>query len=130
MRTRVTAVILAGTLRPSPLRRDVDRHVLSLPVCADQTLLERWSATLAALPLDEIRAVVSNDEDLQVLRHLRATKGAAAPWSVMLEPSPWRGTAGVLRDVTADLDAGALVLVGEATCLPPRTLEPLMQRLD
>lgn len=126
-----TTVMLAGGLRASPLRRQLGWPVLALPVTHEDTLLDLWLEALHGTGgCDSITIVVSTDADAAALRRqLAELNGSAAnvpDTRVIVEPAKWRGTAGIIRDVTAGSDESELVLVLEAGCLPPRSLTALL----
>lgn len=127
----LTAIMLAGRMRPSALREALDVHVLSLPVGWSGSLLDNWMNVLGAIKaLDEVRVVVNTRAEVEALtavaaEHLRPR--AKPRLRITAEPAPWRGPAGVLRDVTLDLSDETLLMVCEAARLPPPSLEPLLQ---
>jgi hypothetical protein len=124
-----TAVLLAGTLKPSPLRRALDVPVLCLPLGTVGTVLDRWIDALATVGgCDDVRIVVNTDDDVRALEPVVRDTEACHRETVIrtiVEPASWRGAGGILRDVTDDLATDALVLVIEATATPLRTLRPL-----
>jgi hypothetical protein len=124
-----TAVLLAGTLKPSPLRRALDVPVLCLPLGATGTVLDAWIDALATVGgCDDVRIVVNTDDDVRTLEPVVRDTEARHRETVIrtiVEPASWRGAGGILRDVTDDLATDALVLVIEATAMPLRTLRPL-----
>lgn len=122
----LTTVILAGTLRPSPLHAALGVPAPCLPVGPGVTLLEAWQAVFEDAGVgSDVRVVVNSEAEVDPLAGHRAT-----PFRVIVEPAAWRGTAGVLRDVTDDLDDAQPVLVVEASCLPPLSLRPLLDAMD
>jgi NDP-sugar pyrophosphorylase family protein len=125
------AVILAGTLRPSPLREALDVPVLCLPIGTEGNLLDRWSSVVAALGgVQRVEVVVNSQSDQDRVQ-------AAIEWNptperrltVIAEPAAWRGTGGILRDVVGGLAGDDQVLVIEGACLPPSTLGPLREAM-
>ncbi|MHC5003660.1 MAG: GlgC family sugar phosphate nucleotidyltransferase [Planctomycetota bacterium] len=123
----VTAVILAGTLRPSPLRLAIDLPAPCLPIGADRSLLDAWRQSLAAVDAEYVRIVVNNAADVEAVGHA-AGRGRRS-LRIVAEPAAWRGTAGLLQDVTNDLEDDDLVIVVEAASLPPASLEPLVSAI-
>lgn len=119
-----TVVMLAGSIRPTALMTSLGLHALELPVRADATLLDTWIESLQACNADEVRIVVNSPADA-------ARIGALLPSSrqqfvrVMSEPASWRGSAGLVSDLTADLAPDDLVAVVEGGSLPPVSLAPL-----
>ncbi len=132
--THFTAIILAGTIRPSPLRQVLDIPVLCLPVGREDLLLNAWRSVLADVGIsDDLRVVVNSYVDIETVASAAGRKGQrgnrTAP-RIIAEPTAWRGTAGVLRDVTDDLQPADVVVVAEASCLPPVSLRPLIEAMS
>lgn len=128
----ITAVILAGSLRPSPLRRAIDRHVLTLPLGSGVTLLDAWHRAFDDLGrVEEARIVVNSDADAAALRKGgdHAATDPSRAIEVVVEPASWRGSGGLLRDALGELEPDRLLLVVEAACLPPPSLAPLRRAL-
>ncbi|MDY7108297.1 MAG: hypothetical protein SYC29_06635 [Planctomycetota bacterium] len=129
----LTAVLLAGTLRPSPLREALDVPALCLPMGSEGTVLDAWLRALAGIDgLHDVRIVVNTEHDVQAIEscHQRGGRSRAADDARgavrgIAEPASWRGAGGILRDVTGDLEEEAIVIVIEANALPPASLAPL-----
>jgi hypothetical protein len=129
----LTAVLLAGTLRPSPLREALDVPVLCLPMGNEGTVLDAWLTALAEIDgLEDVRIVVNSERDVEAVEACHrapAAPGRSGPCPrrvrAIAEPASWRGAGGILHDVTGDLPDEAIVLVGEANALPPPSLAPL-----
>ena len=84
---KVYAVLLAGTIRPSPLREALDIPVLALPVGETGTLLDAWHEAFTDLdPAIDLRVVVNSERDLEFV-------AAAAESRRMTSPST--GTIGI-----------------------------------
>lgn len=131
----MAAVILAGRIRPSPLREAIDVHVLCLPVGAQGTLLDAWMCELAKVPdLLEVRVVVNTAADVDAVSAIAGAYrrgGEGCPvLRIIAEPASWRGAGGILRDVTSELPDDAMVLVCEGKRLPPASLTPLLEVID
>jgi hypothetical protein len=134
--------MLAGLLRPSPLREGIDVPALCLPVGRAGTLLDAWLKVLQRVPgLNDVRIVINSKADLgtvsKLARAARPAGAANAPepdssFSIrtIAEPSSWRGTIGLVRDVTEDLAMEDIVIVIEAHCLPPESIRPVIDRLQ
>lgn len=134
---QVVAVMLAGLLRPSPLREGIDLPALCLPVGREGTLLEAWLRVLKRVPgLTDVRIVVNSKADWMTVNKLAQSLKSAiateAPLEIrtIAEPTSWRGTTGLVRDVTEDLDSGDVAIVIEAHCLPPDSVRPVIDRLQ
>lgn len=125
------AIMLAGTLRPSPLREELDLHVLCLPLGPEGTLLDAWLNALRAIPgLRDVLVVVNSDRDVDMVDRTTPSEPAGGEDGLIVrtavEPAAWRGVGGILRDVTDDLDDDAVIIAIEAHTLPPPALEPLL----
>ncbi len=135
MDRRVIAVLLAGTLRPPPLREALGQPILCLPLGRSGTLLEAWLGALGSIDeLAEIRIVLKGRADVEAVnaalspavRGPRRGTGRRPNVCCVAEPKAWRGPGGILRDVTDDLDGNDAVIIVEALRLPPPTLRPLV----
>ncbi len=134
MDRQVVAVLLAGTLRPTPLREALGQPVLCLPLGRSGTLLDAWLDVLHQIDeLSEIRVVLKGQADVEaVIAALNSTLGLSGherrgpKVHCLADQQAWRGPAGILRDITEDLDADDSVIVVEALRLPPPTLSPLV----
>lgn len=130
----LTAVLLAGMLQPPPLREALDVPILCLPLGRKGTMLDHWLESLATVPsLREVRIVVSTRTDATRIREMnqeaRSRPGELPIVRVIRDPAPWRGAAGVMRDVAIDLPMEAAVLVVETKRLPPPTVRPVLDAL-
>ena len=130
-----SAVILAGGLRPSTLRAQLGISTLCLPVTADEKLLDAWLRSLARTGVCEfVRIVVTDDADAEQISDQLEEAGTGRQEQVVVEvvtePVAWRGTAGIVRDVSEDLPDEQVVLVAEGACLPPASLDCLLDALE
>ena len=128
-----TVVMLAGGLQPSPLMRQLEIPLLCLPLGPQGTLLGAWLATIGRTPgCTDVRIVVNTENDAQTIRCLGDTDvpDNGADVAISTEPASWRGTGGLLRDLTRDVSGDSVVVAVEAHCLPPASLEPLLQGLE
>src|SRR5438046_115819 len=107
MNRPLSAVVLAGRIRPTPLSQALDVHVLRLPVGPRGSLLDSWMSTCATISgIGEIRIVVNAPADVESVGASVPTAKPDVqehPLRIMAEPAAWRGAGGILRDVTADL---------------------------
>ena len=134
MDRQVIAVLLAGTLRPTPLREALGQPVLCLPLGRSGTLLDAWLDVLSRIDkLSEIRVVLNGQTDVEAVNAATTStlslSGSARPGPkvhCLADQQAWRGPAGILRDITEDLDADDSVIIVEALRLPPQTLNPLV----
>lgn len=132
-------VVLAGSVRPTRLRRAVGRFVLELPVDAERTVLDCWREQVTTLTeyygLERLPVRVMVDHATPPA-HSPAGGTRGAPVSsdgdrialqIERDPLEFRGTGGLLRDVAADYDDDELVLVVGS---PQLLLEPLSEIVD
>lgn len=129
---QISVIMLAGGLKPPPLREALNLPPQALPVAPGVPVLVRWlEVTTALRAVKDLRVVVSSDEDAVLLTALAARIGDQSPrCRVMLEPGSWRGTAGLLHDVAKETDETELILLVESSVLPPRSLHPLFEEVD
>ena len=134
MERPLIAVLLAGTLRPLPLREALDIPVVCLPLGRQGTVLDSWLRSLAAIDnLNDIRIVLNTDRDAATatssIEASRAFTTHEARIRAIAEPASWRGAGGILRDVATDCPDDTLVIVCEAIAMPPESIWPLLQGL-
>ncbi|MGI9014871.1 MAG: hypothetical protein ACR2GY_11580 [Phycisphaerales bacterium] len=134
MQQPLTVIMLAGAIRRSPLRAALDEPALCLPMTSDTLLLDVWIAAIAALGPVDIRIVVNDARDAtSIKRHLDRAKRRFGHEKVSIriieESAAWRGTGGVVIDTAGKIEQGQLVLVVEAGCLPPASLEGVMNSI-
>ena len=123
----LTVVLLAGTLRPSPLRAALDVPVLRLPMGREGAVLDCWLRSMSDLEgLSEIQIVVNSDLDVQRLSPPISAPGDV-PIRLRAEPASWRGAGGIVHDVMEDASLESIVIVAEANILPPSSLSPLLE---
>lgn len=132
-----TAVMLAGTLRPLPLRAALDVPVLCLPIGERGAVIDAWIQALDTVPeLTDVFVVMNTAEDHRMVsEHVRQsmrTQDVSWTMHAIAEPASWRGTAGILHDVTVTLggDPEDMVIVIEAHTLPPNTLYPTVSAFE
>lgn len=136
----VVLMLLAGGVRPSPLRSQLDMPALCLPVLPHVTLLDRWLSVATEIPgCNQVMIAVTRQEDSvaikDALEHSRS-KPPALDLSVhvIMEPETWRGPAGLLGDLakfsSGLSSANTLYIVGEASSLPPQNLSEVIAEVD
>lgn len=127
--TVAASVLLAGGLTLSPLSAACGRPVLDLHVDDESTVLQVWSRRLdelvrAGLASPTLRVVAKDKE--------WAPAAPAGNMDVQLqietEPQPYRGPAGVARDVCGGYAPDDLILLAEAARLPDVNLAELIER--
>lgn len=130
-------VLLAGALRPSPLRKQIGVPILSLPITAKRSLLDAWLSAIEATAARNlgVRIVVSSPEDEQVMRRMlrervQTRQRTPSETDVIVDPSEWRGPAGLLHDIArqSKIENDTIVVAAEAAVYPPSTLDPLLLR--
>jgi hypothetical protein len=127
---RVTAVMLLGGLRRSALEIAVGVRPTCLPLDAQTSLFAAWAGLLARAGCSELRVVTSGqpgDED--VVNEIAACRVRYPNVSILrtVEGSSHRGTGGLLRDAIVDLGLQDWILFVEPHCVPPTTLNPLVE---
>ncbi|MCH7646278.1 MAG: biotin/lipoyl-binding protein, partial [Nitrospinae bacterium] len=82
----------------------------------------------------EVRIVVNTEADALAIRGLerpRHISNRSRPEIVVVaEPTSWRGTGGLLGDMSRDISPDNVVVLIETNCLPPPSLEPLLRALE
>ena len=129
---RVDAVVmLAGQVRPTPLRRATGRGTLELPLASGHTVLDHWVEQLDAYaarhdgpqPLP-VRVMLDQEADFD----RRPSCPASLDLGLERDPSRLRGTGGLLSDVATDYPDDAVLLVVHASQLPIRPLADVLAR--
>ena len=130
MHRHVSAIMLAGTILPTPFQEALGLPMLCLPIGSSGSVLDAWRRVLGAMTgMERVQLVVRNAAELE---HVSAVVQAGARRSTgptietLRDPGAWRGVAGVLHDLTDELDDDAIVVLCEAHCYPPTTLEPIL----
>ena len=128
-------VLLAGSVRSNSFSSQLRRSVLDLPLSESERLLDIWEQRIRSY-LDGVRGDRSGSE-IRVLAgsHVAPERTeselAGLPFRVDHDAGRFRGTAGVLRDLCADLAPHELVLVGTASqCPAPAQIENLVSAVD
>lgn len=127
---RIVAAILIGGLRRSDFELALGFRLACLPLDLKTTLLRAWIDRLVAAGADEVRIITDDSSDPQLVRETDFLQGRFAGIEIRLqrETASHRGTAGVLRDGTADLSDADRVVWIEPHCLPPVDLRPLFEK--
>jgi len=117
-------ILLGGAVRASQLSSCTQRSLLDLPLDSQGTILNHWLshaqgvcqwAGLSRLP---VRVMVNQN----AVEPVSATAGHYADFRVERDLSEYRGTGGVLRDLTAEYEDNDFILVANAAQV---LLEPL-----
>lgn len=123
-------LMLAGAVRRSPWIEAAQRSPLALPVSENESVLAIW--------LDEVRDVRSAldapDARLRVITNQYGgdigLNGTTPPdVELELDPADYRGTGGLMRDLTESYDDDDWVLVVNAFQLPIRPLTGAVRQL-
>lgn len=122
-------VVLAGSMRPTKLRRATGRFVLELPVDNHRNVLDCWRDQVTALAeyyqLDRlpVRVMIDHTTPPAHAHHW------PEPVELRIERDPleFRGTGGLLHDLVKDYGDDELILVAGA---PQLLLEPLSEIVD
>ncbi|MFP4224023.1 MAG: hypothetical protein ACLFVN_08090 [Phycisphaeraceae bacterium] len=121
-------VLLAGAVRPSPLRRSVGRFVLELPLAGQRNLFQAWQEqamtlchglSLSHLPVRVMIDHGSPHPRLQAWEH---------PTELYVERDPlqFRGTGGLLHDLARPYGDDEWLLVADAAQVQLEPLAPLV----
>lgn len=125
-------VLLAGTVRPSELRRSVQRSLLDLPVRSGQTVLDLWHTQTEALARvggrERLPLRIMIDQKSQTPKAPR--QSSCIITSVERDPAPFRGTGGVLRDICRSYDSDDVVLVANAAQILTEPVTSLAKELS
>jgi hypothetical protein len=135
MSAPITIIMLAGSLRPPLFREQIGIPRLCLPLDSRTTVLGRWSRAFATMPgKRDIKIVLNSDTAagqvdafLALDREISATH---VSMRVIVEPTAWRGPAGIIADVTSDVPPDGLVVAVEANGVAPASLAPLLEPLE
>ncbi|HTW94025.1 MAG TPA: WecB/TagA/CpsF family glycosyltransferase [Tepidisphaeraceae bacterium] len=109
-------VLLAGSVRPTPLRTGIGRSVLDLPIDPGRTVFSHWlsEATEVARSLGmeklPVRVLLphGSPEPRLIPPHL------AASYAIERDLSEYRGTGGILANLAGDYEDDDLILVANA----------------
>ncbi len=119
-------VLLGGSVRATRLSQVIQRSVLDLPVDADCSLLDYWHAQTIRLArhlsLRRLQVRVMVDRDAIEPRTPSAHEHAIM--SVERDPLEYRGTGGVLKDLSSGYADDDYLLVGNAAQL---LIDPLVE---
>ncbi len=134
MQQHVSSIMLAGTILPTPFQEALGVPMLCLPIGRTGSMLDAWRRVLGQLDRNQnVRLVVKSPAELKQVSALVKsqsghTDGPAI--DVIREPGAWRGVAGLLHDLTRDRQTTEIVVVCEAHCHPPRSLQPMLEAMS
>jgi N-acetylglucosaminyldiphosphoundecaprenol N-acetyl-beta-D-mannosaminyltransferase len=117
-------ILLGGTVRPTPLTTSINRSVLDLPLDDRGSILNHW--LIQAAEIARLTGQESLPVRLMVDRNSPEPQTASAEYKSNLlverDLSQYRGTGGVLHDISKDYQEDDLILVANAAQI---LLEPL-----
>ena len=122
-------VLLAGSVRPSKLRKASGRSGIELPIASNRTVLDAWLDQLSKLAGDHqlerlvVRVMVDRMTSLQP----QARTAEPLVLSIEQDPSEFRGTGGLLHDLANGYEDDEFLLVGHASQL---LFVPLAEQAD
>ena len=127
-------VLLGGSVRPTRFHTAIGRSLLELPYRMGRTLLDEWcdqTAGLAARRGGNIPLRVLSDKTENSGGEPGAN-GQSHPCCVKFDhdPSEWRGTGGVLRDISTAYAPDDLLVVANAAQFLLRPLADLVAELE
>ncbi len=123
-----TVVMLAGAIRPTTLATSLGIHPLELPLRSQETLLCTWLDVLHDSGADKVRIAVNDSTGASRVQRAMSRSGISNV-EIVIEKASWRGSAGLVRDLTEDLNADEVVTVVEGASLPPESLESLVRAM-
>jgi len=110
-------ILLGGMIRQNTLGGALGRSAMDLPVGNDKTLLTRWLDEAAAVArtfgLNELPVRLLVDDDALEPRSAAGTLGAQH-YRMERDTSEYRGTGGLLANLSVDYDDDDMILVGNA----------------
>jgi len=124
-------ILLGGAVRSTALSEAIERSVLDLPIDRNTSILDRWFDHATGLA----KAIGANELTVRVIIDHTAptprppTNKGLVRMSIERDPLEFRGTGGVLRDTSQDLDDDDLILVasaGQILCEPLTQLAQAM----
>ena len=123
-------VLLGGGLRHSLLRRQVGCAIGTLPINEHGSLLGAWIKRFSSDSRIKKILVVSSDEfDRKQLKSAGSVLQVDCDIEHIVDPSPHRGTGGVLSDVMAKLPWD-LMLMGEISAMPPAHVSKTLDSVE
>ena len=126
-------ILLAGRVGRNPFADGVARSVLDLPVDEERTVFDLWIQRLeqfaTAYAVPSLRLLVAVDQNGTLPRVRPAVPGARVLAEVVRDPSEYRGTAGVVKDLTMPFDPQDRVLVSMANQIQREPLQEVFSAL-
>ena len=113
-------VMLAGSVRANQLRKATGRSPLEMPVSSNRTVLDEWREQLTAVAeqagLRELPVRIMVDQSSPLERTSRPSDGPVR-LQVERDPSAYRGTGGLLSDLSREYPDDARLMVVHASQL-------------
>jgi NDP-sugar pyrophosphorylase family protein len=125
-------VLLSGAVRATPWRSEIGRSVLDLPIDRDATLLSQWvhqAAALAAMAGVEqlaLQVLVDRSSPMPSAGPALTKQGLLDQVRVERDPEEYRGTAGLLRDLSLRYGDDDYLLVASGSQILMEPLEHLV----
>ncbi len=123
-------VLLAGSVRESSFTRVIGRPMLDLPVGNGKTLLDHWcdhAANLAGAGAEGIQLRVLTDRGSPLPTSGKNAEGVKL--AIEYDRNEFRGTGGVLHDLSAEYDPDDVLLVANANQVVPDGFPHLVSAL-
>lgn len=132
LRKLSAVVLLSGAIRTSDLARSIGRSVLDLPLDQSTTILQQWRNEVAALA----RSIGMGPLELRVMMDRYSIMPSspvgddAVRVKIGQDPQDYRGTAGILRDISMNDDENSYMLVANGNQVLLEPLEELAHDLS
>lgn len=111
-------ILLAGSVGRNPFADGIGRSVLDMPIDARTTVLDEWieraEGFASALGLSSLRVRVAVDQGSPLPRVRRSGAESRVVVEIVRDPAEYRGTAGIVRDLTRQYSDDDLVVVAGA----------------
>ena len=115
---QLTVILLAGRVGQNPFADGIGRSVLDMPVARGRRVLDVWAERCAALAEQSggagLVVRIAVDQDGAAPDVAIPPSGGGVQFQVVRDVAEYRGTAGVVKDLTRDLKDSDLVLVASA----------------
>ena len=113
-----SVILLAGQVGRSPLADGAGRSLLDLPVGPGRRLIDLWAEQLEDCAqvhgFDRIAVCISVDRGGRMPELLTRAASSRVEFALMRDPTEYRGTAGVVSDLTRSYEGDARVIVAAA----------------
>ncbi len=130
--SRITAaILLCGGVRPTKLSSSIGRSILELPIESNRTLLDDWHDQMKDLArlVDRkglpVRAIMGGEGEIPAA----PVSTGEVVFTVERDPNTFRGTGGVLHDISRGYPEDEYLLVANGAQLLMRPLDELVESL-